>query len=100
LDERYDCYKKIGLNIYKDRTYCELKYPDNIDEKFNCIQTELSIIPLPKLGGDYCYIKYKWFDQYGDAEDTNPGLYKCLQEQGFSKDSSYCDKEAEFKMFK
>jgi hypothetical protein len=96
LDERYDCFTTIGLDIVQDRTYCELKYPENLDDMYNCITSELEIIPpatvRPRKGGDYCYFKYMWFDQYEE-------LYACLKDEGFDKDSAYCNMKAEYEEF-
>lgn len=37
LDGRYECFKDFGLNIPKDREYCEKKNPKDMDLKYKCI---------------------------------------------------------------
>ena len=89
------------MSVTKDRLYCELKYPDDFAQMSTCILEELeyeeaeddeSFDPKSKLGGDFCYEKYKWFDEYEE-------LNSCLEDQGFPKDSTYCNSEETFKIF-
>jgi hypothetical protein len=39
IDERYACYSLIGLGIKLDREYCEIKWKENIEKKYRCINT-------------------------------------------------------------
>ena len=55
LEERYECYKRIGLDIVRDRKFCELKSPQDSAEKYECLER----LGLPK-GADFCYIEYPW----------------------------------------
>ena len=36
-DEKYACYERIGLEIPKDRLYCEVKYERDFEEKYKCL---------------------------------------------------------------
>lgn len=55
LEERYECYTRIGLDIVRDRKYCETKYPQDSAEKYQCVER----LGLPK-GADFCYLEYPW----------------------------------------
>ena len=37
LDQRYQCYKEIGIKAEKDREYCELIYLNDMQAKYDCI---------------------------------------------------------------
>lgn len=37
VNERYNCYKDIGLLEFKDRSYCELNHLNNMTAKYECI---------------------------------------------------------------
>ena len=37
IDNKYDCYARINLDIPKDREYCELKYPTSSQDKYECL---------------------------------------------------------------
>ena len=66
LEERYECYTRIGLDIVRDRKFCEIKYPTDSEEKYQCLER----LELPK-GADFCYLEYPWPRQYEEK-------YQCL----------------------
>ena len=37
IDNKYDCYSRINLDIPKGRTYCELKHPTSSQDKYECL---------------------------------------------------------------
>jgi hypothetical protein len=53
LDEKYDCFERVGLAIRKDRVFCERKWQDEVDGKYECLDS----LGIPKLG-EYCTQKF------------------------------------------
>lgn len=88
FDERYACYALIQLEGYtsKGREYCELLHLESLTDMFACIDSLIAEGIDIKKGGDYCYFKYPWADQYEE-------LYACLEEEGIPRQllSSRCE---------
>jgi len=63
---KYDCFARIGLDIKKDRVFCERKFMDDPDGKYECLNS----LAIPKLA-DYCTLKFQNAKQV-DAR------YECL----------------------
>jgi len=76
IDARYGCYKIIGLDIPKDRTYCELKHPTISSQKYQCLKDNNLATKA-----EFCEITYFW-----DVEEK----YKCLEGEGVEQNARYC----------
>jgi len=53
MDDKYDCFQRIGLDIVKDRVFCERKFVDDTDLKYECLDS----LGRPKLC-EFCYRKF------------------------------------------
>jgi hypothetical protein len=84
LEARYECYTRIGLDIVRDRKFCETKYPRDSAEKYQCLER----LGLPK-GADYCYQEYPWPRDYEEK-------YQCLEQEGLEKSPQYCYDKFDF----
>jgi hypothetical protein len=85
IEKKYnECY--VLFDKYRDRKYCENKYPENTEKKYKCaycviqssedlknqeddvmdtINTCISTAEADELvgvGGDYCYFMFPWKD--------------------------------------
>ena len=78
MDEKYDCFERIGLDMRKDRVFCERKFVDDIEGKYVCLES----LGRPKLG-EYCYQTF-----YQDSEFE--ARYACLAQEGVPKTAAYC----------
>lgn len=53
MDDKYDCFQRIGLDMVKDRVFCERKFVDDTELKYDCLDS----LGRPKLG-EFCYQKF------------------------------------------
>ena len=77
-DGKYDCYERVGLDMPRDRPYCERLFLDSNDAKYDCLDR----LSLPKLG-DYCEGKYSFQSQWEEK-------YECLANEGVPRTAVYC----------
>ena len=54
IDELYDCYLRMGLDIPKDRLYCEIKFKTRQEKKYECLEAQ----NIADKGSEYCYYLY------------------------------------------
>lgn len=78
VDDRYACYARCGLGIFKDRVFCELQFPKDSVAKYDCLDQN----GIPKMA-DYCYFKYFWEDEYQERQD-------CLTSEGVPTTGVFC----------
>ena len=80
-DEVYDCYTRCGLDIKRDRAFCEKKFLNDTVAKYDCLDQ----YSLPKLA-EYCEGIFYLESQFDEK-------YECLANEGLPRTAIYCQEK-------